>query len=711
MKNRYFLSALALIACISCTKTVAENPSVCESGNFETIEFHICASSEMKTTISDGGKCLWEAGDQIKIMCLDSEGTQKNVTATVPTAGTTTKVTATVESADYYYAVYPAAIDAVLDQTGKVTFTVPATTDGTLKNAMICLAKTSKEDASFSFQHAVSLLSFEIQRTDVKSVSIVTKESSKLSGKVECTFESGSIVTGAAETSSINVTVGGAGKYYAPIPEGVSTTALALKMKTSNADEYIPAVNVVPSSTLTFSRNALKNLGRIDNRVITDYYYSVDGTGSGKEPSSPAGLSNFKAMLANNAYQNSISDGATFHFAAGTYVFDAAISVSPVSSCHFNIVGAGTGTDGTIFSGNSKTNFFKLAANTILSISSLKMTSGKSADNGGAIFINGGKLNIENCELSSNTAKSGGVLYATGTADVDITNCNFFSNTSSGTSNAPSVAMLWQNAFVKFNGCAFGSNTASDRAVINSQGTSLVFLNACAFNNNKNSAASTYASAIHAGGAGFAINNSTFYQNNGKGSDNKPYNNCECINAVTNMVIANTTFYEYFQTNRGVIASTAAKKGVLFNDIILGNWTGAVLYFSSANYNMTSKGHNIYMTISDYRTGEAKIGLPAATGDIAGTTKDVLNGATWDSTNRVYKWNGTLKTGTLTKATPSEFEPAVKSMTETVSNTVVGSGTQLGNAFWNWLVSISATTTDQLGNQRGSEWWPGSYQE
>jgi len=709
MKRMIFLSKLALASVVivsACSKTETEKMNVPVS-NLETIEFVISAD-DVKATINEG-KCLWEANDEIKVVYMDDTNTQKSVTAVVQTAGASASISASVDIVDYYYAVYPASISAVLDTEGNITIDIPDATDGTLKNAMICVAKTSREDASFTFQHAVSLLSFEINRDDVKSVDIVTKEDCKLSGNVQCSFTDGSFVTGSAERNTHTVSISGAGRFYAPIPEGVSVSAMALKMRTSDANESIPAVNVVPAVTLTFGRNALKNLGQIDNRVITDYYFSTDGSGDGKTSAAPASFAVFKSMLANDLYHNFIVDGATLHFLAGTYTFDSIVSLAP--KCVTTIALEGDSSSSTIFSGNSSNNFFSVNTDAVLSIKNLTLKSGKSATNGGAMTLNGGKLIAENCEISSNTAASGGAIYATGLSDLYFKNCKFFSNTSTGTANAPSVIMLWGNAFAKFNSCVFGSNTASNRAVINSQQNSLVFLNACAFNNNKNSAASTYASAIHAAGAGFAINNSTFYQNNGKGTDSKPLTNCECINATANMVITNTTFYEYFQANRGVIAATAAKKGVLFNDIILNNYSGTVLYFSSANYTFTSKGHNIYRSITDYRTGDYKVGLPTATGDISGVAANILSGASWDSTNRVYTWNGSLTTGTLTMATPSEFETAVKSMTEVVNNSIVGTSTQLGTAFWNWLVSISATTNDQLGNERGLQWWPGSYQQ
>ena len=55
-----------------------------------------------------------------------------------------------------------------------------------------------------------------------------------------------------------------------------------------------------------------------------------------------------------------------------------------------------------------------------------------------------------------------------------------------------------------------------------------------------------------------------------------------------------------------------------------------------------------------------------------------------------------LKTGASVKVTNAE-------------HAYLGTKT-LGEAFYDWLVSINAVGKDAAGNSRGSSWWPGAYQ-
>ena len=704
IKPQLFISIATLFAMVSCEKVAtSDNNTVQEDDTLITFNAQI---AKTRVTVAGDGKCSWEKDDEIKIFWLDGSGNAHSTTAVAKEAGSSTSFSAAVDAADYYYAVYPSSATATLSAGGSLTVTIPSSQDGTLAHADICAAKTSAADLSFTFQHIVSLLKFENNRADIVRADVVAKENVCLSGSVECTFGA-SLSVGSADTRGVSATLNGAGTYYIAIAGGVEASAIAVKLSTSDPAVVIPAVNIEPTGGLSFTRAHILNVGRIDDRIITDYYIATDGSGNGLLESTPAPFSLLTTLAGNDVYRNRVIAGTTVHLAGGTYTPAVVLSLNPEESAPFTIKGEDGGT--SIISGGGSTQILKTQGIADVHLEKLTLKSG-SASQGGALYMNGGKVEANDCTFSSNTASgNAAVLYATGTSDVSFTDCSFVSNSCTGSSNAPSVAMLWGNAFLKVNGCYFGSNTAANRAVINSQGTSVVFISNSAFNNNSNTAASTYASVIHAAGAGAAIHNSTFNQNNAK-DGSAPRNNCECITAATNLILTNNTFYEYFQSNRGVIAGTAAKEGILFNNVVLNNYSGTVFYFSSAGFKFTSYGHNIYRNITDYRTGDAKIGIPAASGDIAGVDKTILSGGAWNGTNHVYAWNGTLTSGTLTKATATELEPAIKAMTQTVGNTVVGAGTQLGTAFWNWINSIGATTTDQLGTDRGSSWWPGAYQ-
>lgn len=660
-----------------------------------------------KTVLGDAGKCSFENGDQIKILCLDATETVKSTVAAVTVEDGVATISATVEDSNNYYAVYPANVSVALAKDGTLTVTDPVSQKGTFADASICVARTAKSEPSFSFKHAVGMLKFSIERTDVASVDIVAKGGANLAGDLVCTFTQDGVTIAGGSEPSINAKVSGAGTYYVAIAPGAEAPALAIRMNISG--ELVPAVNVVPAEPIVFERAAISNVGRIDNRVITDYYISGSGEGNGLSAATPAGFSLLSTLASNDIYSNYVIAGTSFHILEGTHTVKTILDLNPVTASPFTIQGEGNVT----LNQNSNINFVKTQGAADVTLKNIKFSSFKGYQ-GGVLYMNGGRIFAQNCIFSSNTDRIGssgaGVIRATGNSDATFTNCEFLSNTCTGSSDSPSVAMLFGNAFMKFNGCYFGSNTATNRAVINAQGTSVVFLNACSFNNNKNTAAATYASVIHAAGNGVCVNSCTFYQNNGK-ADGKPLNNTECITASANMIITNSTFYEYFQQNRSVIAGIAAKKGIIFNDVVLNNYSGSVFYFSSAGYKFTSCGHNIYRTVTDYRADDAKIGIPAATGDVSGVAVNILSGGKWDNTLRCYTWDGTFSSGSLTKAAASEFETAVKAMTESVSNTVTGSG-KLGDLFWNWLISINAADKDQLGTSRGTtDWWPGSYQK
>lgn len=712
MKNtiyRDIFAAIAVLSAFSCAKVepAVQETSGAEAGlvNPVTLEFKV-GFEAVKTSVGQDGKCSWTAGDRVAVYCLDEAGTVKSAVATVPSDGPTASFELTIEDADTYYAVYPASVQAAPASDGTLSVTIPSVQDGSFANASICAAVTSKEELSFAFKHAVSLLKFQTARTDIAGADMITVDGKSIGGTLVCSFNGSDISVGSGTETSVKAAFSGAGTYYLAVAPGVQTASAALRLLPTTEAEPIPAAKVAPSAGLDFQRAKILNLGDVDSHIATDRYISSDGTGDGLSQSSPAPYSQLSTMAsATDVFNNRILAGTTFHILEGTCTASSVISLNPSEACPFTVKGEGA----AILSGGSSTNLFKLQGLAQITLQDLTLKSGKAAS-GGALYMSGGKLTANGCTFSSNTATSaGGVIYATSTSDVTFNDCNIVSNSCTGTSSSPSVAILWGNAFIKCNGCYFGSNTAANRAVINAQGTSVVFINGCAFNNNSNTAAGTYASVIHAGNAGVCINNSTFYQNNKKES-NAPLNNCESITAAANMIITNSTFYEYFQANRGVVAATAAKKGIIFNNVVLNNYSGTVFYFSSGNYALTSYGHNIYRSITDYRTGSAKVGIPAATGDVSGVSNTVLGSGKWDSALHTYTWNGTLASGTLVKATPSEFESAVMAMTETVSNTVVGSGTKLGTAFWNWLDSIEALDVDQLGNARGSQWWPGAYQ-
>lgn len=750
------LFALAFLASataiLSCQKT-KPGPDPVPPVDYDNFKFTAtCPERDNKTE--------WTESEKIAVLWQKADRSYGRSTASASKAGKTAEFIASVDSTDTYYAVYPATADVKLIDSAAFSVTVPSNQGGFLSRTGVMVAACDANKADFEFQSIIPVLKFTVDRDDVTGICLRGYNSEPLAGDFTILLRDGKVVYGepSATSSEIEVSVDGAGTYYVGVLPGLDLKD-GLMLRYSRSGEYLPATLLKDAKS--FDVSEVRNLGTIS--AITEITVGTQEA-----------VADFRDMLhvsstpggdGKNVYDEKevirtgwLVNGLTFKFPAGTYdLMGADAEDGAVIDMEYWFYGdlyktpikvavEGAGVGQTIFTGNADENatkghgMFKVQDYAQLSLKGITMKDcyKPGATKGGPVMIgsktqcvvdaedcsfehnvlpegagaaigmvDGGVLRVKNCIFSGNKAKNGGVIYGTQVSDLTFDDCIFENNVGTA-QNGPSVAMFWNNAYAKFNRCLFKGNRAADRAVVNTQQTSVVLLNACTFENNANTQESKYASAIHAGGEFVGINNCTFYQNNVKNASNLPQNNSESVSANTNMIISNTTFYEYFQANRGVLVGLAAGKSAsIFNNIILNNYSGTAIYFSSAGYSITSYGHNIMRNVTDYRAG--KPGIAAATGDVVGAAANVLDGAVYDPDKHVYKWSGALTSGTIVPATAAEFETCVKSYTTELANSSLA-GKKAGEAFWGWLTSIDATKKDQLGTDRGSAWWPGSYQ-
>lgn len=705
-------------------------------------------------------KTEWSESDQIAVLWQKEDKSEGRSTASASAAGQKAEFIASVDSTDMYYAVYPATAAVSLTDSATFAVTVPTNQGGYLSRTGAMIAASTADKAEFEFTPVIPVVKFTVDMDDVTSVWLRGYNSEPLAGSFAVLLRDGKIVYGEPSSTSpeIEVSVDGAGTYYVGLLPGLELKD-GLMLRYSRSGEYLPAMLVKDATGFEVSQ--IGNLGTV--AAVTEI--NIDSPAAVETFRDMLYVHSRKAEDGTNVYDENevirkcwLVNGVTFKFPKGTY--DLLGADAPDGDCidmeywyygdkyqsavKVKVEGAGVGE--TIFTGNADEagtkghGMFKVQDYAQLSLKNITMKDcfKPGATKGGPVMIasktqcvvnaencsfehnilpegagaaiglvDGGVLNAKNCRFADNKAKNGGAIYGTQVGDMTFEDCVFENNVGTAT-NGPSVAIFWNNAYAKFNRCLFKGNRAADRAVVNTQQTSVVLLNGCTFEGNANTQESKYASAIHAGGEFVGINNCTFWQNNVKNASGLPQNNSECISANCNMIIANSTFYEYFQANRGVIVGLAAgKSAFIFNDIILNNYSGTAVYFSSAGYSITSYGHNVMRNITDYRSN--KPGINVATGDVVGAAANVLDGATFDPEKHVYKWSGSLVSGTLVPATANEFETCVKSYTTELENSTLA-GKKAGEAFWSWLVSIDATATDQLGTKRGSSWWPGSYQ-
>lgn len=753
MKKFYLTSAMALLLSVtpSCKKTaVPETDPVIDYSNF----------TFTSTFTPRDNKTEWLEKEQISIFWLKNDKSAGKVTAEASVAAAKAEFKASVDSAGTYYAVYPANASASLVDSAKFSITVPSSQGGYLTRTGVSIAVTDSKNADFAFTSIIPTMKFSLDRDDVTAVYLRGFNGEAISGTVAARLDGEKVIYSAATGTSdeIEVAVDGTGTYYIAILPEVNFKD-GLLVRYGKSGEYFPAKVFEGISEL----DATKILDLGSTTPVTEYTISsaydakkVKELINTPSTTDEGGKAVYDSL--NVIARGWIANGITFNFSAGVYdLLEGAEAGETIDMEYWyygnkynspvTITLKGAGADQTTLTGNADTDktkghgLFKIQDYTHFHISGLTMrdTYRPGGIKGGAIqissktmcetyinecdFINnnvpengggaigmvdGGVLVAKKCNFCGNSAKNGGVIYATGVSSTTIVDCTFVENKGTG-QNGPSVAMLWGNAFMTFNRCLFKGNRAADRAVVNHQQTSVVFMNACTFEENSNTAASKYASAVHASGEFTGINNCTFYKNNAK-DGTAPQNNSECISGNGNMIVANSTFYEYFQANRGVMTGLAAgKEAYIFNNIILNDYSTCSFYFTSTGYKITSFGHNIYGNVTDYRSGAAKIGIPAAEGDIFGADKTILSNASYDTVNHLYKWDGTLTSGTITPAGASEFEACVKAYESVLANTSLA-GTKAGDAFWNWLTSIKAVAVDQTGAARGNSWWPGAYQ-
>ena len=181
------VAVAAIFAFSSCQKENFQDNGSASGVRTISAEFENKAT---KTTLnSDGITPEWEVGDKIRIL---SETTFEDITLTtnnIENDGRT--ITFNTSLIGTLYAVYPASATKMEScPDGNITFTIPASQDGTFASANICVAK-SKEDEepnkdNLIFRNATAVLKITTP-ADVVQVDIAAAK--PIAGTVTATFE------------------------------------------------------------------------------------------------------------------------------------------------------------------------------------------------------------------------------------------------------------------------------------------------------------------------------------------------------------------------------------------------------------------------------------------------------------------------------------------------------------------------------------------
>lgn len=230
MKRLVYLSAAAL----ALTACVMETEQIPATGNVETITFEAEASTQTKTTLVDGTKVYWCAGDQISVSGAAAPFT--NALAKGETAAKTA-FTGDVATADKYYAVYPAS--AVKSWNGAVatvaaTMRQQITAEGTFVNGVnITAANTTSQDKSFSFKNVMGYVKVVLHE-DIKTVIVTANGGEALYSKgllIDCASEVPSVTVSTSADAANCVTLFDyteipAGEYYIALIPGTYSEGL-----------------------------------------------------------------------------------------------------------------------------------------------------------------------------------------------------------------------------------------------------------------------------------------------------------------------------------------------------------------------------------------------------------------------------------------------------------------------------------------------------
>lgn len=230
MKKLVYLSAAAL----ALTACVMETEQIPATGNVETITFEAEASTQTKTTLVDGTKVYWCAGDQISVSGAAAPFT--NALAKGETAAKTA-FTGDVATADKYYAVYPAS--AVQSWNGAVatvaaTMRQQITAEGTFVNGVnITAANTTSQDKSFSFKNVMGYVKVVLPE-DIKTVIVTANGGETLHSKgllIDCASEVPSVTVSTSADAANCVTLFDyteipAGEYYIALIPGTYSEGL-----------------------------------------------------------------------------------------------------------------------------------------------------------------------------------------------------------------------------------------------------------------------------------------------------------------------------------------------------------------------------------------------------------------------------------------------------------------------------------------------------
>ena len=771
-KYSILLAAAAIIAAASCAKE-ALAPEENAAGEKEqtvteqtltnpvTITFTANAT-QTKVSLEGEGTAgdktaVWEEGDQVKVIWYnEDESDMKSTTVTVDSHGTTsTTFTATVEDADYYYAVYPASIEATLDGEGNFSVNFPnnRTVTDSFSDAAWYAAKTAKAVKEFAFHPISTIIKFTVNETDAEGIHFrsLGGDLNKLFGTYPVTFTD-SVSDGVFEELALGTPSGGEnnvdislssgeGTYYMMLPANGSKSSNATYgdgfiFKIRKTGEHIPAAYF--NNVITLTPGKLYNItNAIDTRIIRDYYLSADGTGTGLTSDSYSNPERIKSALNAGGHvaftsgraASYMRDGVTIHLKGGTYSSPITLINEQVMSRTINIVGKADGTTTTFTTSASSTFGYSNVNVNLSDITFSECTTTSS------ISITAGIISFSSCNFTSNSATNGGALSIGNASSTDnnlivnFTDCIFEGNSATQNGGVILVSNAAAGGIATFNNCLFSNNVAdgnrTDANVYNagvaytSTGKTALLFNNCSFTGNT---ATTNGKVIYLNNANarLGMNNCTINAGNSytakqtsapiEGGTHQIANGT----AITNKgltVFANSTIWSKYGIGEwGLIGlgSTSVSNGsTVINSLIRNGET----FTKPAFYNHSNYYQNVQFCVY---TGNASItegkhtfenswNLEAGNGETISATYN--NKKLNNVTQYYYTWTNDLAAAGFTKPTKTQIRNLIAKTAESSNDAKDG----FGKLFLDWLDEVGGLNADIKGTPRPDEGFkPGS---
>lgn len=508
------------------------------------------------------------------------------------------------------------------------------------------------------------------------------------------------IVPGAADASKVFVTFNYKGKdiTLTGVPEFKNGFRYDMNINIAGTIISIGSPSVAPWDEGT----TVIPGGDAEKVPLLPYFVKpvVSGTGDGLSWENAMGMAEFLKMIKQkNGTQAESDENADnvddrdFYFIGGTYsVENIKVEYSGYGSrVNFRVHGgydpASKGKDvsnrnaETVFDGSGSKRFLTLGNQTELTFD-------------GITFANL-KGNGEGCIM----------LAAGGSGDArgNFTNCKFKSCVSDAVNQIP-VILVYKGMVrldnVLFDGCRAGKDT---RGLIRSANNmSRVYMNACRFVNNTFSGG--FGQLVHVNDGMACLYNVTFAHNDvGAGTNG-------IVNAGGGMLVACSTLSA---ANRGAVVRCESypKYGsMLVNNLLIQENGQKAVDMPNSGKALKSLGGNVLIGAVNAGNGQFVSSSKDQTIDKANASALDLS---WDEASMKYLWKGTTS---FAKLSETDVRAAIKSCSNTINGKVMADKEEVydyakvGEDFLGWLDSIGAFDKDGYGNQRGTAWWPGSYQ-